>query len=235
MAIYAEINDSNVVVNIIDADADFINSLPNKDDYILSDGKKNGGFIGSEWISSADCFRLEKPWTIFIWSDGDKDWIAPTDGITPLRHAEASDRSDISALYLQYEDYFNVAHVTNMLENLDNITYDPTKGISHAYNIFRTAKDFLGYNMPENSAIWACAYDSPGEGTVAVDYYNEFETWIKLTYGIEWMHGLCPIKNISVTEYCKKLGMTSLHSFIDDRVVNSKTIGEVHIYGKDIS
>ena len=69
MAIYAEINDSNVVVNIIDADADFINSLPNKDDYILSDGKKNGGFIGSEWISSADCFRLEKPWSF---SNGDE-------------------------------------------------------------------------------------------------------------------------------------------------------------------
>jgi hypothetical protein len=234
MAIYAELNDSNIVVNIIHADEDFINSLPNKDNYLLSDGKKNHSLIGSEYVSSADCFRLEKPWTTFIWSDSDKDWIAPTDGITPFRHAEASDRSDISALYLQYEDYFNTSHVTEMLENLQRVTYDPTREISHVYHVFRNASDFFGYSMPENSAFWACAYNSPGAGTVAVDYYNEFETWIKLTYGIEWMHGLCPVTNTSVTEYCKKLGMTSLHSFTDDRVVNSKTIGEVHVYGKNI-
>jgi hypothetical protein len=235
MGVYAELNDNNIVVNIIQADENFVNSLPNKDSYILSDGKKLHSMIGSEYVPSVDCFRLEKEWTTFVWSDSNKDWIAPTDGITPFRHAESSDRSDIAALYLQYEDYFDVSHVTQMLEDLSHITYDPTREISHAYNRFRTAKDFFGYDIPENSAIWACAYKSPGEGTVAVDYYNEFETWIKLTYGIEWMHGLCPIKNISVTKYCEKLGMTSLHSYMDDRVVNGKTIGETHIYGKNIS
>ena len=120
-----------------------------------------------------------------------------------------------------------------MLENLDNITYDPINKISFVYSLHRYAFDYRGYTIPDNSAFCACAYDTPGEGTVAIDYYNEVESYLKSTYGIQHTYAVPPIKHTQVTEYCKKAGMTNLHNCgVDERVVNNKIIGEIHLYGK---
>ncbi len=75
MSTYAEINDENIVVNIIVADAEFVATQPNKTYVEYTD--ENPAGIGWTYDSDADVFVAPQPfpsWTL----DENHDWQPPT-------------------------------------------------------------------------------------------------------------------------------------------------------------
>jgi hypothetical protein len=80
MSIYAKINSENIVENVIVAEQDFIDSLPDSSFYKLGQfpviSKKPRANIGNIYISELDIFVEPKPYASWI-LDENYDWQPP--------------------------------------------------------------------------------------------------------------------------------------------------------------
>ena len=73
MTIFADLDENNIVINVVVADQEFIDSLPNSTEFVLL---TNGG-IGWTYDPTANVFIAPQPypsWTL----DSNYDWQPPT-------------------------------------------------------------------------------------------------------------------------------------------------------------
>jgi hypothetical protein len=72
MTIFADLDENNIVINVVVADQEFINSLPNSTEYMVL----TRGGIGWTYDAAADVFIAPQPYP--SWAlDSNYDWQPP--------------------------------------------------------------------------------------------------------------------------------------------------------------